>query len=125
MHISKEQLPLVLESVQAISRQIEWGGTIVARETFAAGTDPTPLFRGLPDNRCQCPHWGYMVQGRMRVQYADHEEIIQAGEVYYLAPGHLVNFEEETELIEFSPRDQYQQTIEVIGQNLAAMQAQP
>jgi hypothetical protein len=41
----------------------------------------------------------------MRVRYADHEEVVTAGEAYYLAPGHLPVMEEDCEMVEFSPKD--------------------
>jgi hypothetical protein len=25
-----------------------------------AGADFTPMLEGLPDDMCQCPHWGYV-----------------------------------------------------------------
>src|SRR4051812_47232546 len=28
---------------------------------FREDVDHTPLLRGLPDHRCQCPHWGYVL----------------------------------------------------------------
>ena len=90
--------------------------------TFHEDVDGTPLMKGLPDDRCQCPHWGHVIRGRMRVHYADREEILQAGDVYYLSPGHTTSTDEPTELIEFSPRGEYQKTLEVVGRNLAAMQ---
>lgn len=76
----------------------------VAYEALPGGMDTAPLFKGLPDGRCQCPHWGYVIKGRFRVSYADHEEVINAGELYYLAPGHLPYVEEDTEVVEFSPQ---------------------
>jgi hypothetical protein len=30
----------------------------VAFETHSEDADVAPLFTGLPDDRCQCPHWG-------------------------------------------------------------------
>jgi hypothetical protein len=42
-----------------ISRQVEWGGMIVEISAFPAGVDATPIFKGLPDDMCQSPHWGY------------------------------------------------------------------
>ena len=32
-------------------------GYTVGFETYTADADPAPLFQGLPDDRCQCPHW--------------------------------------------------------------------
>jgi hypothetical protein len=48
----------------------------------------TPPFEGLPDYRCQSPHWGYVVKGKVGYRYADREEIVEAGEAYYALPGH-------------------------------------
>src|SRR5215831_10956479 len=52
------------------------------------GGDMAPLFRGLPDDRCQSPHWGIVVKGRLTFTYADGEDVIEAGEAYYAPPGH-------------------------------------
>jgi hypothetical protein len=30
---------------------------------FAVDIDATPFLKGLPGDRCPCPHWGYGVQG--------------------------------------------------------------
>ena len=76
--------------------------------------DATELFAPLPGGRCQCPHWGYVIKGRMRIKYADHDEVISAGEVYYMAPGHIPVIEEAVELVEFSPRGEYQKTMTVV-----------
>ncbi len=127
MHSSKNDLPLAGEFDIPVGhvtlREIEWGAMNVALETFPAGTDTRPLFTGLPDDRCQCPHWGYVVSGRVHVIFADHEETLQTGDIYYLEPGHVLVYEEQTDLIEFSPRGEYQATMEVAAQNIAAMLA--
>src|SRR5215203_156988 len=122
MRGSKEDLPLACEGDGVVSRQAEWGEMNVALETFPAGLDSAPLFKGLPDDRCQCPHWGYVLKGRMRIKYKDHEEVIEAGDAYYMAPGHLPLIEEDTEVVEFSPMGEYQKTMEVAERNMAAMQ---
>ena len=105
-------------------RQIEWGGMIVSYETFPRGIDATPLFKGLPEDMCQSPHWGYLLKGRMRVKRAGEDEIVQAGDVYYLEPGHVPVFEEPSEILEFSPKSAYQQTVEVVARNMAAMKTE-
>lgn len=121
MRGSTRDLPIAFEGEGVRSQQIEWGDMNVAFERLPAGLDTAPLFKGLPDDRCQCPHWGYVLKGRMRVRYADREEIVSAGDVYYLAPGHLPFFEEETEVVEFSPKGEYQATMEVAERNMAAL----
>ena len=93
------------------TRQAEWADLNVAFESIAGGLDATETFRVLPDGRCQCPHWGYVIKGRLRIKYADHEETISAGEAYYIEPGHIPVTEEETELIEFSPLEEYRKTM--------------
>jgi len=104
------------------SRLVEWGGMLVSYETFRKGMDATPLFKGLPDNMCQSPHWGYVLVGRVRIKRADGDTILKGGDVYYLAPGHVPVFEEDTEVLELSPKQQYQQTIDVVARNMALAQ---
>ena len=50
------------------------------------------------------------------------EIVLKTGEVYYLEPGHVPLFEEDTEVLEFSPKKEYQQTIDVVNENIAAAQ---
>jgi hypothetical protein len=114
-------MPVSMGMGGVVIREVEWGDLNVALESFPAGTDSAPIFTGLPDNRCQCPHWGYVVKGRVRVQYKEHKEILCAGDAYYLAPGHTTFFDEDTELVEFSPRGEYQKTLKVVAHNVAAM----
>ncbi len=122
MHGSKEEVPTAVDSGGVVIRLTEWGEMNVALETFPAGTDTEPIFKGLPDDRCQSPHWGYLLKGRVRVRYPDREEVILAGDAFYMEPGHTTIFEEDTELVEFSPQGEYQKTLEVAQRNVAAMQ---
>lgn len=101
-------------------RFVEWGGLKVAFETIPAGTETAPMFEGLPENRCHCPHWGFLFKGKAVVRYKDHEEIITGGQAYYLAPGHTAFFEEDAEGIEFSPVAELERTLEVYKRNIAA-----
>jgi hypothetical protein len=102
------------------SRLVEWGGMIVSYEMFPKGVDATPLFKGLPDDRCQSPHWGYLLRGRVRIKRVDGDEVLKTGDVYFLEPGHVPVFEEDTEVLEFSPKKEYQQTIDIAIKNMAA-----
>ena len=122
MHGSKQDVPATVDLPGVVIREAEWGEMNVAIENMAAGNVTAPLFKGLLDDRCQCPHWGYVVKGRLRVFYKDHEEVLSAGDAYYLAPGHTTVFDEDTETVEFSPKGEYQTTIEVAARNFAAMQ---
>lgn len=58
MHQHAEELPVCLEVGDIGIQAHNWGDINVARIRFPAGADATPLLEGLPDNLCQCPHWG-------------------------------------------------------------------
>ena len=97
----------------------ELGGYTVGFETYTDDSDPSPLFKGLPDDRCQCPHWGVVLKGQVTYRYADGtEETIGAGEAYYAPPGHLPFLHAGTELVEFSPTSELQETMAVIDKNM-------
>jgi mannose-6-phosphate isomerase-like protein (cupin superfamily) len=89
---------------------------------FRQDIDATPLMKGLPDDRCQCPHWGYVLKGRVTFQFADHEEVIEEGDAFYLPPGHVpVSHEPGTVLVQFSPAEELRKTDEAIMRNFEAM----
>ena len=87
---------------------------------FKQDADPAPLFEGLPDNRCQCPHWGYVVAGKITFRFADHDEVYEAGDAFYTPPGHLPLVTAGTMAVEFSPSAEAAKTDEVIGRNMEA-----
>jgi hypothetical protein len=106
-----------MEVGAAYSRDVQWGEMNVAFEGFPTGMDTRPLFEGLPGNRCQCPHWGMLLKGRIRILYADREEIISAGQAYYLPPGHNLVVEQDCELVELSPKGEYEKTLQAVARN--------
>ena len=92
--------------------------------TFRQDIDHSPLLKGLPDDMCQCPHWGYVLKGRLTFRFADHEETVEAGDAFYLPPGHIpVGNEPGTEYVQFSPEEDLRPTNEAIMRNFEAMQA--
>ena len=122
MRANREGMPVAFEEAGIVSRQVQWGQMHVARETAPAGMDTRPMFEGLPGGSCQCPHWGYVIEGKARVIYADREEVIEAGDAYYLEPGHNLVVEEDGEIVEFSPAGEYQKTMEAVAENMQAAQ---
>ncbi len=122
MRGSKEEVAATIASEAAVIREAEWGEMHVGFETFNEEFDVSPLLKGLPDDMCQCPHYGFVLKGRLRVRYADREEVVDAGDAYYMEPGHAPVMEAGTEIVEFSPRDEYQKTMEVATRNFEAMQ---
>jgi hypothetical protein len=104
------------------SRSEELGGYTVEFTTFREDADATPFFKGLPDDRCQSPHWGYVLRGTLTFSYADREETYEAGDAYYGPPGHIPRVAAGTEIVEFSPTEEYRRTLEVLARNFAAFQ---
>lgn len=91
--------------------------------TFRENVDHTPLLKGLPDDRCQCHHWGYVFKGQLTFRYADRDEVYEAGDAYYTPPGHVpVRTAPGTEALQFSPTEEVRPTTEVIMKNVRAMQ---
>jgi len=116
----REEAPIMVDEPVIEGRYVELDDWTVAFERFPIGSDPSPLFRGLPDDRCQCPHWGYVLSGQLTVTYSDSTETLRAGDAYYLRPGHLTVLTDGTEVVEFSPTDQLQRTMAVVGANMEA-----
>ena len=101
----------------------ELGEYTVAFEEFTEGGDMAPLFRGLPDDRCQCAHWGIVLKGRLTFTYADSTDVIDAGEAYYAPPGHTPSADPGTETIEFTPSAKLHETMAVVMKNAEAIAA--
>ena len=91
----------------------------VAFESYTADADMSDMFKGLPDDRCQCPHWGVVLKGKLKFSDATGDTIIEAGEAYYMAPGHLPYLYAGSEVIEFSPTKLLQDTLAVVEKNMA------
>lgn len=104
-------------------RYEQLGGYMVGFESFREDADAAPLFKGLPHDRCQSPHWGYVFSGKVTFKYADRDEVYEAGDAYFSPPGHIPVVEAGTEIVEFSPAEDYAKTVAVVQKNLAALQA--
>jgi hypothetical protein len=119
MHTSKDELEATVLG-EYEGRQIDAGEIRIAFESMPAGFPPDESpFKGLPNDRCQCDHWGYVFKGSFRVTYLDGpEEIIRAGEAYHLRPGHFVQTIEAVELLELSPVAEHDRTMATIAKNM-------
>ena len=115
---SKNEAPIVLDIPEIEIRQFELDGFVVTFNTFKVDADPAALFRGLPNDACQCPHWGMVLRGKLVFRYSDHDETYTAGDAYYGAPGHVPLSFAGAETIEFSPAAGLQETMAVVGRNM-------
>jgi hypothetical protein len=96
------------------------GGYTVAFEKYTADADLAEFFKGLPDDQCQAAHWGYVLTGKVTFKTASGEETFETGDAYYVPPGHTPVLYAGTEIVEFSPTEELQQTLEVVTKNMEA-----
>ena len=96
MRIAKHDIPVKMNALGATARHLPSFGTAhgtLAAEYFslAAGVDIAPLLRGLDDDVCFAPHWGYVLSGRVVVTFADgNTETDVTGDVFHWPAGHSV-----------------------------------
>ena len=92
--------------------------------SFGVDIDSTPLLKGLPEDRCPCPHWGYVFKGRLTYRFAHGEEVHEAGDAFYAPGGHLQRTDAGTEFVQFSPAEELRTVSETIMKKMQAMQGQ-
>ena len=115
MHVDKKSLPVETLVQGYETRLVEWGEYTAYFERTASGTDWRDLYEW-----CECPHFGYVFRGKLRFVHRDgSEEVISAGEMYYVPPGHTFQVLEAAETVEFSPTAEYERHMEKVARNLA------
>ena len=131
MHRPTADLPPKVETPDAtIQRVTEFGAMDgqsfdAVRGTMSPGVDVTGLLEGLEGDLCQCPHWGYIVDGSVHVRYTDGtEEVNEAGEAVYWPPGHTILTEDEgVEFVLFSPQDEHGHVLDHLQQKVSEAEA--
>ena len=115
MHINKDEIPDKINVPGAIARQaLDFGdatgfGTLGGEYfSLGAGTDIAPLLKGLKDDACVAPHWGYMLSGEVVVTYTDGKvETCKENDLFYWPPGHSVRVAKDAGVILFSPQREH------------------
>lgn len=121
MKQNKDDLPTVIDQGGVCFRGIDWSEMNVSKVQLPKGADAKPLLAGLPQNLCQCPHWGYVLRGSIQVTYSDGtEETVNAGQVYYWPPGHSVRAIDDYEAVEFSPASGMAEVMSHLAKKMAA-----
>lgn len=125
MKIKKEDIPITMQASGTIMRRLPgYGGMTVAFNEVPAGTDFSPLLKGLKNDSCHCPHWGYVVEGAIRVKYDDgKEEVVNAGDVFYLPSGHTALVEKDLKYLEFSPEKEFGEVMDHIAKKVTGFSA--
>ncbi len=110
--ISRQEASVAIEGAGVELRIRDIGGDVTtAFVRIAAGTDLRPAFKGLPDDLCQCPHWGHLLSGRLKMRTSDGAETYEAGQSFYWAPGHAPEALEDSEYVDFSPSEEFNAVI--------------
>src|SRR4051794_21383629 len=105
--IRAADVPIALKDDNVEVRLSEVGEMTIGYFRFAKGTDLGPALVGLPGDLCQCPHWGYMLKGRVMMRTKDGEEIYEGGQAFYWPPGHAPVALEDSEYVDFSPTEEF------------------
>jgi len=122
--VSKESATQGGDHGPVVEQSEELDGYTVNFVEFREDIDQTPLLKGLADDRCQCPHWGYVLKGRLTFRYADREEVFESGDAFYLPPGHVgVSNEPGSQYLQFSPSAELAEVSAMLMKNMQAMQA--
>ncbi len=123
MKLKKEDIPVIMQTPDTIMRlQPNFGDMTVVYHELPKGTDFTPLLKGLNNDLCHCPHWGYIFQGAFRFIYADgREETFEAGDVFYAPEGHTAIVDEDLKFIDFSPTKELDEVMTNVGRVMTEM----
>jgi hypothetical protein len=101
--ITREELPVAVGGGGVDFRAQQFGDMSIAWVKLDAGVDFRPALVGLAGDMCQCPHWGYMLSGELRMHTPDGPQTYRAGEAFYWAAGHAPEAVTACEYIDVSP----------------------
>ncbi len=110
--ITREDLPVAMNAAGLELRFTPVGRMILSFYQIPKNTDFASLLRGLPGDMCQCPHWGYLRKGKMLIHTGTGDETVEAGQVFYMPPGHVPEFPEDCELFEFAPMAEFNEMMQ-------------
>lgn len=133
MRITKTDIPTKIDVPGAVARQrtgfgdpSSYGSMGAEYFSLGAGTDLTPLFKGLENDACQVPHWGFMTSGELVVTYTDGtEETCRGQDLFYWPPGHGVRVVEDSEIILFSPQQEHGAVLDHVLTMMAGAVGEP
>jgi len=110
-----------MDTPKAVLHKTNVGDMAVSYTIIREEQDLSPFLKGLPNDQSQARHWGYILKGSIEVDYGNHRETCGEGELFYLPPGHVPHASPGTELIQFTPKNENEKTVEAIMKNVAEM----
>jgi hypothetical protein len=120
--VSRESAAQIEDHGVVVDRHEDIDGYTVNFVAFAENIDGSLMLKGLPDDSCSCPHWGYVLRGRMIYRFADHEEVFEEGDAFYLPRGHVPLATAGSEIVQFSPTAELRVVEAAMRENLARME---
>ena len=121
MRATADEMAVELDAGEVQTKGEEWGDQSVRHIVLPAGADLRPLLKGLPHDRCACPHYGYILSGSITIAYADGtEETNRAGDLYYWPGGHTGWTDDGVTFVEFSPAEEIRPVLEHLGAQFAS-----
>lgn len=120
MLVAKDEVDVRMEIPGAVIRQRTGFGDVSGFDAISAeyftlseGVDTAPLFEGLEGDLCQCPHWGFVLGGRLTTtDSTGAQETVRTNDLFYWPPGHNVQVDADAEIVMFSPQLQHSQVID-------------
>ena len=120
MKVAKDDVDVKLALPGAVLRQHCGFGSVAGYDqisgehfTLAKGVETSTLFKGLEGDLCQCPHWGYVLEGELTTTDANgRTETVRKSDLFYWPPGHNVRVDEDASIVMFSPQHEHSHVIE-------------
>jgi hypothetical protein len=109
--IERTALPVAVEGNGVEFRTQRVGDMSVGWMRLPAGADLRPAVVGLPGDLCPCPHWGYLISGRLAMHGKDGVTTFEAGQAFYWGPGHAPEALEDCEYVDFSPSEELEAVV--------------
>ena len=107
LKITQDQMEVTMTDGDKLLVQIADAGEMsFIRARVPGGSDFTGALSAVSPNRCEVPHWIYVLSGSLFIGHNDgRQENGKAGDFLYAEPGHTAWCDADTEFVEVSPRE--------------------
>jgi hypothetical protein len=120
MKVAKNEVDVRLQIPGAVVRQRMDFGSVAGYDkisgeyfSLAKGVDTTGLFQGLEGDACQCPHWGFVLEGEITtIDQQGRKETVRKDDLFYWPPGHNVRVDADASIVMFSPQHEHNRVID-------------